>query len=139
MLVETCDANTAILCGANGNCESLIGGGINCICENGYTGTLCESNLILFISVSINSVVLIMQMYLKILFLFHTNIDVIGFLIQNINDSTSQQEKHYRIRITQLFIYSIYINIHLAFLVFPHIVFLPLNDIYFRNSFGRPY
>eukprot|EP00057_Strongylocentrotus_purpuratus_P015451 XP_011669925.1 PREDICTED: fibropellin-1-like [Strongylocentrotus purpuratus] len=38
---DTCNANGANLCGANGNCESLIGGGINCICEEGYTGILC--------------------------------------------------------------------------------------------------
>ncbi|XP_030848234.1 neurogenic locus Notch protein-like isoform X4 [Strongylocentrotus purpuratus] len=39
--LETCNANGAKLCGANGNCESLIGGGINCVCEEGYTGILC--------------------------------------------------------------------------------------------------
>eukprot|EP00057_Strongylocentrotus_purpuratus_P013416 XP_011667890.1 PREDICTED: neurogenic locus notch homolog protein 1 [Strongylocentrotus purpuratus] len=38
---DACKANGGNLCGANGNCESLVGGGIDCICEEGYTGILC--------------------------------------------------------------------------------------------------
>ncbi|XP_030847137.1 putative defense protein Hdd11-like [Strongylocentrotus purpuratus] len=40
---DACNTNGGNLCGANGNCESLVGGGINCICEEGYTGILCTT------------------------------------------------------------------------------------------------